>query len=53
MAFDVIVLAGNVMVYLAPGTERRVLAGTVRAAGRRWADRRRLRHRPRLPGCRP
>jgi len=37
VAFDVIVLAGNVMVYLAPGTERqalRVLAGLLVPGGR-------------------
>ena len=45
---DVIVLAGNVMVYLAPGTERQVLSVLSGLLDRRWPDRHRVRHRPRL-----
>ena len=47
--FDIIVLAGNVMVYLAPGTERdvlRVLGGLLVPGGRLVTG---FAHRPGLP----
>ena len=50
-SFDVIVLAGNVMVYLAPGSERDVLRVLARAGGARRRDRHRVPHRPRLHGA--
>ena len=50
-AFDVVVMAGNVLIFVAPGTEGQVLANAARSAGAGGSPRRRLHRPPRRAGA--